>query len=325
MKKRLISTLCALVLVVACPLTALATSADVNSAGVISSDKETGVTVYQDTTGGIVLSNLPVPQKMMPGSVIIYDDQLQAKVIQGGYVKGDFTPISDTRTTILRGLEAVTITADMSPDERATVEWENRLVNGFKAEILKNGIQATQPYSPTIYPGMKVVYDENSGDINNIYYLDPKEPSGYSIHNVPVNSNDSTATTLTTTPVLGQPYGAHGNVINFQYSDDSFLGLGRATYFTGTTGNRSNILKNYDCATQINLDYSKVGDKNVTIRNLNTNQVFTFHQADVGGLPDAAIDIWGLSNLHTLAGRTDVTSVYQVRYYHKRFSDQQVP
>jgi hypothetical protein len=206
MKKRSISTLWALVLIVACPLIALAISADVNSAGVISSDKETGVTVYQDAAGGIVLSNLPVPQttsnghdgvkatvkqtvpqKMMPGSVIIYDDQLQAKVIQGGYVKDDFTPISDTRTTILRGLEAVKITADMSPDERATAEWENRLVNGFKAQILKNGIQATQPSSPTIYPGMKVVYDENDGDINNIYYPDPKEPSGYSIHNAPVH------------------------------------------------------------------------------------------------------------------------------------------
>lgn len=114
-------------------------------------------------------------------------------------------------------------------------------------------------------------------------------------------------------------------MINFQYSDDSFLGLGRATYFTGTTGNRGNTLKNYDCATQMNLDYSKVGDKDVSIRNLNTDQVFIFYQADVGTLPDAAIDIWGLDNLHILAGETGVTSVYQVRYYHKRFSDQPIP
>ncbi|MGB9666859.1 MAG: hypothetical protein ACPL2N_06080 [Candidatus Cryosericum sp.] len=327
MKKRLISVLCALVLVVACLLTALATRADAKSAGAIRSDKETGVTVYQDTTGGIVLSNLPVPQRMMPGSVIIYDDQLQAKVIQGGYVKDGSTPILDTRTTIMRGLEAVTITADMSPDERATAEWENRLVNDFKTQILKNGIQATQPYSPTIYPGMKVVYNESDGYIDNVYYPDATEPSGYSIHNVPVNNSDSTATMLAATPVLGQPYGAHSNVINFQYADDSFLGVGRATYFTGTTGNRGNTLRNYDCATQIDLDYSKVGDKNVTIRNLNTNQVFTFHQADVGGLPDAVIDIWGLSNLQTLAGNPTpgVLSVCPVRYYHKRFSDQQVP
>ncbi len=325
MKRKLISTLCALVLIVACLLITSATSADVRGAGVISSDKKTGMAVHQNAADDIVLSNLSVPQKMMPGSVIVYDDQLQAKVIRGGYVKDDWTPISDTRTTIMRGLEAVTITADMSADERATAEWENRLVNDFKAQILKNGMQATQPYSPTIYPGMKVVYDENDGDINNIYYPDSKEPSGYSIHNVPVNNNDSTVTALRTTPVLGQPYGAHSNVINFQYSDDSFLGLGRATYFTDTTGNRGNTLRNYDCATQINLDYSKVGDKDVNIRNLNTNRVFTFHQADVGGLPDAAIDIWGLSNLETLAGQTGVTTVYQVRYYHKRFSDQPVP
>lgn len=325
MKRRPISTFCALVLVVVLLLTAMATGADAKGTGAIRSHKETGVTVCEDTTGGIMLSNSPVPQRMMPGSVIIYDGQLQAEVIQGGYTKDDFAPISDTRTTIMRGLEAVTITADMSADEKTTAEWENRLVTDFKAQILKNGMQATQPYSPTIYPGMKVVYDENDGDINNIYYPDPTEPSGYSIHNVPVNNNDSTVTALRTTPVLGQPYGAHSNVINFQYSDDSFLGLGRATYFTDTTGNRGNTLKNYDCATQIDLDYSRVGDKDVNIRNLNTNQVFTFHQADVGGLPDAAIDIWGLSNLETLAGQTGVTSVYQVRYYHKRFSDQPVP
>jgi hypothetical protein len=57
----------------------------------------------------------------------------------------------------------------------------------------------------------------------------------------------------------------------------------------------------------------------LSIRNLNTNVAFTFYQADVGSLPDAAIDIWGLSNLHILAGETGVTSVYPVQYYHKRF------
>lgn len=307
MKRKFISTLCALVFVAACPLVALAATVNVNRAG--GYDK-----VYPAT-------KQTVPQKMMPGSVIIYDDQLQAKVIQGGYVKNDFTPISDTCTAILQGLKTAQITADMSSDEKSTVEWENRLVNDFKTQIIKNGISNTKPYQPTIYPGMKVVYDEYTGDINNIYYPDPNEPSGYSIHNIPVNDNDSIATT----PVLGQPYGAHNNVINFQYSDDSFLGLGRATYFTGTYGNRNNLLKNWDCATQMDLDYSRVGDKDVRIRNLNTDQVFTFYQADVGGLPDAVIDIWGLSNLHTLAGQTGVTSVHPVRYYHKRFSDQPVP
>ena len=38
------------------------------------------------------------------------------------------------------------------------------------------------------------------------------------------------------------------NVLTFKTADDSFLGTGRATYFTGTTGNRDNTLQNYDVA-----------------------------------------------------------------------------
>ena len=52
-------------------------------------------------------------------------------------------------------------------------------------------------------------------------------------------------------------------------------------------------------------DYSKVGDKNVQIRNLDTDEVFTYYQADVGALPDAIIDIWGEDNIRELAGTPD--------------------
>ena len=72
-------------------------------------------------------------------------------------------------------------------------------------------------------------------------------------------------------------------------------------------------------------DYSKVGDKNVQIRNLDTDEVFTYYQADVGALPDAIIDIWGEDNIRELAGTPDgapTDNVNNVRYYHERFSDQ---
>lgn len=75
-------------------------------------------------------------------------------------------------------------------------------------------------------------------------------------------------------------------------------------------------------------DYSKVGDKNVQIRNLDTDEVFTYHQADVGALPDAIIDIWGEDNIRELAGTPDgapTDNVNNVRYYHERFSDQTAP
>jgi hypothetical protein len=276
-----------------------------------------------------------VPQKMLPGSIIIYNDKLQPIVVKGGYVKDSFasTPQSDILTSILDGLREITITADMSPEEKAVTEWENKLVSDVKDDVLKNGVPTTQPYSPPICPGAKVVYNEDDGYIDNIYYPDPDDPSGYSIHNIPSQNKDNALnnegivgeTSSSSSRQLGVPYGAHNNVIYFQYSDDSFLGEGRATYFTDKYGNRNNILRDGDCATVIDLDYSKVGDKDVYIRNLNTDQVFIFHQADVGGLPDAVIDIWGLNNLRGLAGDSSVYSVYKVRYYHKRFSDQTRP
>ena len=99
-------------------------------------------------------------------------------------------------------------------------------------------------------------------------------------------------------------------------------------YFIGTYGNRNNRFQPYDCATKMAYDYSKVGDKNVQIRNLDTDEVFTYYQADVGALPDAIIDIWGEDNIRELAGTPDgapTDNANNVRYYHERFSDQTAP
>ena len=71
-----------------------------------------------------------------------------------------------------------------------------------------------------------------------------------------------------------------------------------------------------------------MGDQDVQIRNLDTDEVFTYHQADVGGLPDAIIDIWGEENIRELAGTPDgepTNNANNVRYYHVRFSDQAIP
>lgn len=179
-----------------------------------------------------------------------------------------------------------------------------------------------------IYPGMKVEYDSVTGNINNIYYVDESESSGYSIHNIP-NSNlkkgISDVNSARNTNATQWVWGSKNNTLIYQASDDSFLGSGRATYFTGTTGNRNNTLKDRDCATKMQYDFSKVGDKDITVRNIDTNTAYVFYQADVGTLPDAIIDIWGLNNLQLLAGNTKDQSVSNARYYHKRFSDQDIP
>ena len=62
--------------------------------------------------------------------------------------------------------------------------------------------------------------------------------------------------------------------------------------------------------------FFKMGDKVVTVRNMDTGDTYIYHQADVRGLPDSVIDIWGLENMHELAGDHAATSTEKVSYTH---------
>ncbi len=266
----------------------------------------------------------PIPQYMLPGTVLIYDDNLQIVIKKGGYPNSDVRPASRS----LDGPHIANVPEDATEEEARQIELENELaIKAFQMSLAGDYIQAPPP---KIYPGMKVVYDEVTGELNNIYYVDENDPSGYSLHNEPVSELNPNANSRQAVPsAAGDVQWKWGennrNVLTYQASDDSFLGTGRATYFTGSIGNRDNKLKDNDCATHKEYDYSKKGDKDITLRNLDTDKVFTFYQASVGSLPDAIIDIWGLSNLQKVAGNTRDTSVPNVRYYHKRFSDQSIP
>ena len=86
-------------------------------------------------------------------------------------------------------------------------------------------------------------------------YPDPNEPSGYSIHNIPVESG--TASKASVNQANGNvtwTWGSHNNTLTYRPSSDSFLGTGRATYFIGTYGNRNNRFQPYDCATKMAYD-----------------------------------------------------------------------
>lgn len=265
-----------------------------------------------------------VPEKMQPGSIIIYDDELQPEVVQGGYLKSSEHAATVTDFFQLR-LASIPVTA--AAEQAAQIRLENEIATEQYRAVMSGEVIQAEPIR--IYAGMKVVYDAVTGDINNIYYPDPNEPSGYSIHNIPVESG--TASKASVNQANGNvtwTWGSHNNTLTYRPSSDSFLGTGRATYFIGTYGNRNNRLQPYDCATKMAYDYSKVGDKNVQIRNLDTDEVFTYYQADVGSLPDAIIDIWGEDNIRELAGTPDgapTDNANNVRYYHERFSDQTAP
>ena len=278
------------------------------------------------STNVMAADSVTIPMQMQPGTILHYDDNLNATIEQGGYaISATGGSIQESKKQLI----LANIPEGASQEEIDQIELENQIATVAYNMYIAGDYTKAPDFVAS--PGIKVVYNEITGQIDNIYYPDDNDPSGYSIHNAPeiqpqqtIGINASAAIMPAAAANVQWTWGTN-NVLTYQAVDDSYLGTGRATYYIGTTGNRPNTLQNYDCATKMDYDYSKKGDQDVSIRNLDTNQVYIFHQADVGGLPDAIIDIWGLTNLHTLAGSNNALSAGNVRYYHKRFSDQSIP
>lgn len=268
-----------------------------------------------------------VPDTMKPGTVVVYDEDLEPHFIQGGYPEAEDIAVAAQSVESNPYPYIVPIPEDASESEARQIRDENEAALELYRRFLNVDIAPASGYE--VCAGMRVEYGSD-GAIDHIYYPNDNAPSGYSPYNPDAvarvyNKNIKIVDSHTAT------WGDHNNKLIYQPTSDSFLGTGRATYYwveTNQIGNRNNPLKAYDCSTQADLDYSKVGDKDISIRNLDTDKVFTYHQADVGGLPDAIIDIWGATNLRELAGTAagqPTSNADNVRYFHYRFSDQAVP
>ena len=266
-----------------------------------------------------------VPRFMQPGTIIVYDSNSVPQIFAGGTMKTSTLSAKTAVTSCMDRLRLATIPEDASPEEIQMIELENQIA----IEQYNNYVNGDyyRVSDPLISAGMRVEYDSVTGGINNIYLPDESSPSGYSLHGTETDYEGANAA-VKATNATQWTWGAHNNTLTYQPTSDSFLGTGRATYYVGSMGNRNNTLQPYDCATKMSYDYSKVGDEDVRIRNLDTNQVFTYYQADVGGLPDAIIDIWEVANIRELAGTLPgqpTSNADNVRYFHYRFSDQAIP
>lgn len=248
---------------------------------------------YAADQTGIVVECNEVPSVMAPGTILIFDTTSTATMIQGGFPAADTPPA----------------------------------VEPVQEQTIPNSICFWEP-PPKIYPGMKVVYNEYSGQIDNILYPDSNEPSGYSIHNFPEEELARQAQIIQEMqegilhgPVKPEPnitwkWGEHDNQLTWDTDAWTFEGAGRATCFQDERGSRDNPLGPYDLATKQAYSSSKMGDKVVTVRNMDTGDVYIYHQADVRGLPDSVIDIWGLENMQELAGDHAATFAEKVSYTH---------
>lgn len=231
-----------------------------------------------------------VPAAMEPGSVLLFDENLQPVVVNGGYLPSDDTEEADYPIEFL-------IPESATPEETAYFTQENqRVKDNFQSWCPDGYVRAK------VYPGMKVVYDENSGDINNIYYADESDPSGYTLHR-----DDDTKEQDKTGEEICSSLNLNGGT----------LWVGQAKTTGLVTGSRDSVIKDKDCVTVQDHFYAKSGDNDVLVRNLDTGTSFVFYKIDAERTSDNVLDIWGIENLQTLACKKDLEEPVSVRWYRK--------
>lgn len=145
---------------------------------------------------------------------------------------------------------------------------------------------------PKPVKGLKVYY-ASDGFILNLEYpngmqnpmLEPLKDESYTIK--PFGGPSQNDKLLYT-------WGAHKNQVYQIGNTKGRLGVGRATTFYDKKGQRDNILKKGDVATSLKYDNCPYNTK-LQVRTTKKNgQIYQrpMYKRDVGGMPDAVLDIW---------------------------------
>ena len=204
------------------------------------------------------LKDIYIPLWMQPDTVIIYDENVNYTIIKGG---------------------------ELSEDEIAGRE-----------DIAVIGLINTEP-GFIAEPNTKIEYDKY-GFHQNTYYLWPGAKNDYRLSPPSLKRNGTGYLAMNTTTGNYGLYMNHDTKQN-QYnnlsrlSNNTITGTGKITYYYGVTGDQSNALKKYDCATR-KYDCDVPGGTAVTATNKYTspNKSQTYYKWDCGGLSSAILDIW---------------------------------
>lgn len=225
-----------------------------------------------------------IPEIMSPGSVIAFQDKIHYTILKGGHYK--------------RNKEQEEFLKEKTADEE-TLEFECK-----KNAAFYNA--QTEEY-PLPQKGTKVVYGTD-GLINSIE--NGKERIAEKIYS---NSRN----TASKKKKLIAEWGT--KKYNKLYKSGSqIIGYGRATTFNDRIGQQDNILKKGDIATKKRWDNCKYGIRvKVKAHKKNSDEYLThsMYKRDVGGLPNAIVDIWKTgveywgykySSSLSLAGKTKI-------------------
>jgi hypothetical protein len=260
----------------------------------------------------------PIPLYMKPDTIIVYDDNLNMTIVQGGISKSVQPPVYPM------------VVPPLPTGLPKNQEESFKKLQQDMAKDIQNG--ATNSY-PVLYPvaGEKVIYGDD-GYIQQCYFKDDSDPSGYSIH---LPNTIITPNTITTT----DHWGNYNNYISYNTSDGSTgstTGYGRFTQYTGYKGYMGKILSDGDVATDMELD--TIGPTTtIDARNDDPSSpgygtfYGNYHKNDVGPLcgplynngDDAVLDVWGanaagLEHLGVPSG--PYVSLNAAHYYHQGIS-----
>lgn len=261
-----------------------------------------------------------IPLFMQPGTIIVYDDNLDMTILKGGF--------SDKKVNCEQkfSIQIPDLPDDLSVNEKQSFK---KLQQDMQNDI-ENGEYNEYPQSYP-FPGEKVEYGED-GYVYQCYYRDEQEPDGYSIHQ-PENFPQPAAITTT------KHWGKYNNYISYNTSDGatgSTTGYGRFTSYADKTGNHDNTLVDGDVATDQSLDTIRWGTQ-IKARNddpsspgYNT-KYSNYIKNDVGPLcgplhgnnDDAVLDVFGKNGagLTHLGVKKGVNvSLNKAHYYHKGIS-----
>ena len=190
----------------------------------------TGITALADDA---VIGFIPWVEK--PGTEITYTDLSSVSGIEDGFEEPNKVIVPDEVPRDVRDYIA-------SEDSVVLNNFENRIPIGY--------------YASVIYPNMKVVYDEETGDINNIYYYS-EEDEEYFIHNN--NYNEEMEAALQKR--------VEGNQIP-KGNDSVKVIVSEGRVSTSSIGTRNQDYKEGDCLLGGDSPYKKLGEHDIAVRNL---------------------------------------------------------
>ena len=95
-----------------------------------------------------------VPQKMEPGTILIYDENCKPTIVQGGYL----STLNASASTTAFNLRLADVTESASAHEIAQIATENEAAKEQYDAVMRG--ETIRMAAPKAYAGMKVVYDE---------------------------------------------------------------------------------------------------------------------------------------------------------------------